>query len=1001
MSAKIKLEGGLDLLTVTPEASPGTLQDCLNYERGIREGYSRIGGLERYDGQPGVAEFRLWRLRYDGLTGGSLAVGDSVHWTSGTATGRIMSLATEGANLYAYVVVPGTVDAQNTYPAEMTDSTTSATFDVQALEVIKDPTGTQSAFNTYLKALADAQRSNITKVGGRTGGDIIGLFGLKNTLYAVRDYNRVDFTEGNFTDFVEGQTAVINGQEVIIYEVVIRGDGTGYLVVGDPEDGTSFDPPDPGDTIEVLAVSGGFIGGFAAVGESGLGEITSSLVGIAVAEVGDPDPVTLALEVGQVTPAGIWRATSAGWVEVDLGREIPFTLGTSSLAELNRQAILDSVTVQTTTWQFPTIGTFNGVSDTNAGADDSTDVTLTGATGDQLDVSGFDFTELPANALIRGIEVKIERHSDTSSEAQDALVELFGLDGTTSNKAADEDWPNTVAAKTYGGTYDTWNNQNITADAVKAETFGVRVVVQRKDPATATVGGIDYVQVRIHYVDRETPIYFWDGTTDVEATLNYVQITEGSTTDGDAQGWMTINCAADIDKPRLVKFGDEIRDAAEGGGNLLATAVGKDQRITLSGQDDIDNNGSRYQFIETNFYGQDVYRATYGVSGAGHAFYFDGIRCIKIRTLLTTTQDLPRHIRRHGDSLMLGYKQGLVYLSVPGNPLDFRSARGAWSVEVGDRIVGLLPSANDTMMIVGESSTRLLGGLTQNTAYVKTISDTRGGIEYTGEDMGRVILCDSMGVFPADAVNTFGDISRTYISQNVTPWLSERLQAAIRSDAAEFKVIAAIRVRSKNQYRLYFTDGYVLTLTNTEPAQFTLQRYYDTTSGGDHANVTAWPVRALCSMIDASGRERIFCSFNGVKDGLVFEMDSGRSFDGDAIKAHLVFNPSTFNEPSTEKQFDRHFLFGVGQGVATLTVSSGENYDDPDSDVSLTLEMGTGTATATTKDKPFKGSQDLSGEGMSQVVRIDSSTNTEAPHVLQLLDVYLFPRGSSRGNTRG
>lgn len=58
----ISLGGGIDLVSPASQAKPGTLAECLNYEVAQRNGYSRVDGFVRYDGRPGVAEYRVLRL---------------------------------------------------------------------------------------------------------------------------------------------------------------------------------------------------------------------------------------------------------------------------------------------------------------------------------------------------------------------------------------------------------------------------------------------------------------------------------------------------------------------------------------------------------------------------------------------------------------------------------------------------------------------------------------------------------------------------------------------------------------------------------------------------------------------------------------------------------------------------------------------------------------------------------------------------------------------------
>ena len=65
----LPMVGGLDLTSPGPMTRPGTLADCENYEVSTRAGYTRIGGVERFDGRPGVAEHRLLLLTVTDVVG--------------------------------------------------------------------------------------------------------------------------------------------------------------------------------------------------------------------------------------------------------------------------------------------------------------------------------------------------------------------------------------------------------------------------------------------------------------------------------------------------------------------------------------------------------------------------------------------------------------------------------------------------------------------------------------------------------------------------------------------------------------------------------------------------------------------------------------------------------------------------------------------------------------------------------------------------------------------
>ena len=57
------LGGGLDLVTPAISKKPGTVIGAMNYEP-TPQGYRRIGGFERYDGQPKPSEQTYWILDF-------------------------------------------------------------------------------------------------------------------------------------------------------------------------------------------------------------------------------------------------------------------------------------------------------------------------------------------------------------------------------------------------------------------------------------------------------------------------------------------------------------------------------------------------------------------------------------------------------------------------------------------------------------------------------------------------------------------------------------------------------------------------------------------------------------------------------------------------------------------------------------------------------------------------------------------------------------------------
>lgn len=996
----VTLRGGLDLTTPASRPRPGTLRSCLNYEVATKDGYSRILGIERFDGTPPVSGFKLVQLGFPSALA-TFALREVVQVASSGIDGVITSVDVVGAAAYVTAVFPATQPAIT--PGQTLASSTSSVA-LTSADVVFEPRGQQADLNFALDYVAAARRATITEVPGRAGSDVIGGWFLKNAAYAVRDLPTISFEGGYYTPDAEGQYLELgDGIYHQILDVAVTGEESGVItydpvsVAGPVDVATPIGTP----TLTALAVGGSLDGGFTTIpyadglsvsggfppyAWSVLGEEEAAEVS-AIGDLGDID------FLAEVTPAMAWRATSSGWVMASESRELSFSGGRAALRNPPRSLELDPADVQSTAVLYPTDSELDGTTTTAPNADDGTALALTGTGARTIVCRGFDFTAIPADAQIIGIEVEVERGG---TNAADIAVTLVGLPGNAADKAGGA-WPTVAATKVYGGDADLWGLEILKASALKASTFGVQLVVGPASGGTIS-GSVDFVRVTATYAARGgKPIYFWDGATDVPATMLLAQFTSGDTVDNDAAGWMTISCATNADKPRLIRAGDEIRSAPAGGGDLLATATSTDRRVFLPGQLEVDNNRSRYIAQQMNFFAQDRYDAIYGVTGAGPAFSYDGQSLIKIRAPLSPADDLPRHIAKHGDLLVLGYLPGACIATAPGNPFEVRGELGASSIEIGDRLTNLIPLAGDAIGIIGTQRSVALRGLTQQSFFSSPISNSRGGIEYTAVDMGRVIVADSFGLFAADTPESFGGAARNYISASIESWLRPRLQAQLNEDQRLLRPIAAMRVRAKNQYRLFFRDGWCLTMTDKgDGFEPTTQRLY-APAASPFEQDTPWPVRAIFNGIDASGRERVFLSFEGIKTGHLFEAEAGNTLDGDPIIHRIELNPLVAGSGDTLAHWSNFFLYGEAHGVASLEIGRGTNYDEPTSGT-LEFEFGRSSAAATIRQRPARGYVDFPIEGYDLVVTLGGSTTTEAPHTLQMLKMDIDSRGESRGH---
>ena len=247
---------------------------------------------------------------------------------------------------------------------------------------------------------------------------------------------------------------------------------------------------------------------------------------------------------------------------------------------------------------------------------------------------------------------------------------------------------------------------------------------------------------------------------------------------------------------------------------------------SLPTQKQVLDNGSRYEFITHNFYGDKDWDAVYGVNGYDKAFSFNGEWFYKICTNPDMDKDKPRHVAAHHQHLALGFPEGRVDISVVGEPYNYSGLLGASSWAIGDTITGLLPLSGTILGVFGGKSIWGISGTTVDNFATQILTPNIGAIEYTIVDMGYPVYANAYGIYTLAQTQQYGDYLGTPMSVDVSPWLRPRL---IRSANSIDGVVAAWPVRHKNQYRLSFNDGMVLTMTinagNQQAPTFSFQNY--------------------------------------------------------------------------------------------------------------------------------------------------------------------------------
>ena len=374
---------------------------------------------------------------------------------------------------------------------------------------------------------------------------------------------------------------------------------------------------------------------------------------------------------------------------------------------------------------------------------------------------------------------------------------------------------------------------------------------------------IDAFKLRVYFDAGSVEYYFDTGSGTVKAALGAAYVTGGSFSTGDAEGVMqllpdlsVISGGADFLTAGMTIHSADPPSAA----NQIAI-VAKDMEYNgLPTYYQTETNRSRYQFITANFYGDPLLDSIYGANGVDRGFAYNGDYFYKIFTHPELAKDKPRHVAFHHSHLALGYGEGRVDLSVVGEPYNFDGAMGASSWAIGDSITGLLPLSGTMLGMFCKKSVWGLSGTTVDNFATQVISPKLGAVEYTVTDMGFPVYANAYGVYTLEQTNSYGDFLGNPMSQSVSPWIRPRL---VRSATSDKEVVVAWPVRSKNQYKLAFADGYVLTMTMNYGTQqaptFSKQKYFlfeEAIYSPDWVYPSIVPA-AISSELDDSGEERI------------------------------------------------------------------------------------------------------------------------------------------------
>lgn len=318
--------------------------------------------------------------------------------------------------------------------------------------------------------------------------------------------------------------------------------------------------------------------------------------------------------------------------------------------------------------------------------------------------------------------------------------------------------------------------------------------------------------------------------------------------------------------------------------------------------------GGRIEFSNYNFTGSTATEKMYGADGVNLAFEFDGTTYVPIRTGMTT--DTPLHIVGYKNYLFLSFL-GSVQFSGLAAPYSWTAVLGAGEIATGDPVTGFVPqggtTAGSALGIYTSKRMHVLYGSTGADFRLVTSSSDIGYYGYTMQLVSNDVFgLTARGIQAVITTLTYGDFDYASVSHLIQPFITAKM--GLES--------ASVTSRTKNQYRLYYTDNTALVVGLT----------------GDKINGIMplrypIPVRCICTATLTTGIE---VTYFGSDDGYIYQESKGTSFDGSTIEAwcRLAFNHE--KSPRMRKRFRRAVFEGAVDYYALISLTYDLGYGNPD-----------------------------------------------------------------------
>lgn len=385
--------------------------------------------------------------------------------------------------------------------------------------------------------------------------------------------------------------------------------------------------------------------------------------------------------------------------------------------------------------------------------------------------------------------------------------------------------------------------------------------------------------------------------------------------------------------------------------------------------------GGRYDFVTHNFYASATQRCFYGVNGVGRAFEVDRNGAVTfVVSNPDATLDKPTALHIYKEHLFLGFPQGSITGSQPGDPLLWDGALGATEIGIGSPVTGFSDTALSGMFVFSEGKISALNGNNVDDFLVEVVTDEGGAFPWTMHRVTQVLYMNPTGVRVISP-----QLGQTFITNKISRQIEKTLQAKTRQGIYP---TASCVVQEKFQYRVFFSDGSGISI-------FFGRKYPEAMAFALGTGVSAY---CAYTSSDELTLERTLI---GAANGFVYDMDRGTSYDGEAIDAYLQFTFDHEGSPLTLKKWHK-ISFEVIAAVNTqIKIAAEFDYASTDQPgvglVNLDVAGGIGGTWSISQWDEFDWSSPIAGVaenwidgvGLNLSVIVVSTSSEQMPYTLQ------------------